>query len=89
VSESPRGPQLYLARDRARTGRVSVEALGAAGSTLILRTDAATTATTPVDSAAWDSVFDVPAGARYIRAELVAQDGAVRALTNPVWADAL
>jgi hypothetical protein len=43
--------------------------------------------TTPVDDAAWDRAFDVPAGVRYVRAQLVGANGDMRALTNPIWAD--
>jgi hypothetical protein len=85
VSESPRGPQLYLDADGARKGRVSVEARDAAGARLELITQAGTIAS---KTAADDSlVFDVPDDARFVRAQLVAENGDVRALTNPLWMD--
>jgi PHP domain-containing protein len=83
VSESPRGPQLYLDEDRARIGRVSVEARNALGASLELVTAAGTIASKP---AADDPlVFDVPDDARFVRAQLVAENGDVRAITNPLW----
>lgn len=83
VSESPRGPQLYLDEDRARTGRISVEARDAEGARLELVTAAGTITSKP---AAGDPlVFDIPHDAHFVRAQLVAENGDVRALTNPLW----
>jgi hypothetical protein len=83
VSESPRGPQLYLDADRARKGRVSVETRDAEGARLELITATGTIASKP---AAEDPlVFDIPDDARFVRAQLVADNGDVRALTNPLW----
>jgi hypothetical protein len=85
ISESPRGPQLYLDADRARKGRVSVEARDAAGARLELITQAGTIASKP---AADDALaFEIPEDARFVRAQLVAENGDVRALTNPLWTD--
>jgi hypothetical protein len=89
VSESVRGPQLYLEPDRGRTGRVVVEVRDGAGATLALLSDSGTIGTAPVNDAAWDRAFELPAGSRYVRTQLVAANGDVRALTNPVWADRL
>jgi hypothetical protein len=89
VSESPRGPQLYLEPDRARAGRVSVEARDGAGTTLLLLSDAGPIAVAAVNGSDWDRAFDLPAGPGYVRAQLVGANGNVRALTNPVWADRL
>jgi PHP domain-containing protein len=85
VSESPRGPQLYLEADRARPGRVSVEARDAEDAQLELVTATGTIASEPVGSDAL--VLDVPGDARFVRAQLVAENGDVRALTNPLWMD--
>ncbi|HEY8823739.1 MAG TPA: CehA/McbA family metallohydrolase [Candidatus Limnocylindria bacterium] len=83
VSESPRGPQLYLEVDRGRIGRVTVEARDAEGARLELITEAGTIASKP---AADDPlVFEIPGDTRYVRAQLVAEGGDVRALTNPLW----
>jgi hypothetical protein len=86
VSESPRGPQLYLEVDRARKSRASVEIRDAVGARLELITAMGTLASTSAEEGA--RVFDVPDGARFVRAQLVSENGDVRALTNPVWIDA-
>jgi hypothetical protein len=82
VSESPRGPQLYLDLDPARMSRVSVEARDAEGARLEVITAAGTIASKPADE---QLVFDIPGDARFVRAQLVGENGAVRALTNPLW----
>jgi hypothetical protein len=89
ISESPRGPQLYLEPDRGRSGRVSAEVRDGVGTTLLLLSDSGSVAAAPVNDIIWDRAFDVPAGPSYVRAQLVAANGDVRALTNPVWADRL
>ena len=86
VSESPRGPQLYLDADRGRAGRVSVEARDAEGARLELITAAGTIASKPAKDD--PLVFDIPDDARFVRAQLIAQNGDVRALTNPLWTEA-
>ena len=87
VSQSPRGPQLYLEPDRGRAGRVSVEVRDGAGATLMVLSDSGPLDAAPVNGPAWDRAFDVPAGVRYVRAQLVGANGDLHALTNPVWAD--
>jgi predicted metal-dependent phosphoesterase TrpH len=89
VSESPRGPQLYLETDPGRAGRVRVEVRDGHGATLRILSDAGSVASAPVAGAEWDDTFAVPASARYVRAQLVGLTGEVRALSNPVWADRL
>jgi hypothetical protein len=89
VSESARGPQLYLEADRGRAGRVSVEVRGGAGGRLELITDVASLVVSLVDGDAWDGAFAVPAGAAYVRAQLTSPRGDVRAIANPVWAERL
>jgi hypothetical protein len=85
VSESPRGPQVYLDADRGRAGRVSIETRDADDTTLQLISEAGTVASKP---AAEDPlVFEIPPDARYVRAQLVGENGDVRALTNPLWID--
>jgi len=86
VSESPRGPQLYLDADRGRAGRVSVEARDAEGARLELITAAGTIASKPAKDD--PLVFDIPDDARFVRAQLIAENGDVRALTNPLWTEA-
>lgn len=89
LSASPRGPQLYLEPHPARSGCVHVEARDARGATLWLRGSEADVATAPIAADGWDRSFDVPAGERYLRAELVDATGAMLALSNPLWADRL
>ena len=83
VSESPRGPQIYLDADPARIGRISIEVRDAENARVEVITAAGRIASRP---AADDSlVFDVPGDARFVRAQLVAENGDLRALTNPLW----
>jgi PHP domain-containing protein len=89
VSESPRGPQLYIESDSTQARRVNVEVRGGAGTKLVLLTQNGAIHTTAVAGAAWNGTFDVPAGARYVRAQLVGAEDGIRALTNPVWTDRL
>ena len=89
VSESARGPQIYLQADRGRAGRVSVEVRDGAGARLELITDVASPVVSVVEGDAWDGAFEVPAGAGYVRAQLISARGNVRALANPVWAERL
>jgi hypothetical protein len=89
VSESARGPQLYLEPEGGRAGRVSVEVRDGDGARLELITDVASPIVSIVDGDAWDGAFAVPAGAAYVRAQLTSARGDVRALANPVWAERL
>ena len=89
VSESARGPQLYIEPDSTRAGRVNVEVRDGAETELVLLSDDGAIHTTAVTGAAWNRTFDVPAGASYVRAQLVGADEHIRALTNPVWTDRL
>jgi hypothetical protein len=89
VSETPRGPQLYIEADRGRAGRVGVEVRDGVGATLMLLSDSGPLDAAPVNDASWDRAFDVPAGVPFVRAQLVAANGDMRALTNPIWADQL
>jgi hypothetical protein len=89
VSESPRGPQLYLEPDPARAGRVAVEVRDGAGETLQLVGREGTIAATRVDGEEWDGSFAMPAKASFVVAQLVTDDAAIRAITNPIWAERL
>jgi hypothetical protein len=89
ISASPRGPQLYLEPHPGRAGRVAVEVRDGAGTTLMLLSDSGSIESALVDAARWDHAFELPSGARYVRAQLVGANGDVRGLTNPVWADQL
>ena len=85
VSESPRGPQLYLDADVGRAGRVSIETRGAGSARLELITAAGTVASKPATDD--PLVFEIPDDARFVRAQLVGENGDVRALTNALWMD--
>src|SRR5438552_4145894 len=89
VSESARGPQLYLDRDPARTGWIAVEVRDGAGATLQLVGPEGTIAAAAVDAAAWDRTFAVPAHAPYVVAQLASPTGELRAIANPIWAEQL
>ena len=89
LSESARGPQLYLDRDPARTGWIAVEVRDGAGATLQLVGPEGTIAAAAVDAAAWDRTFAVPAHAPYVVAQLVSPTGELRAIANPIWAEQL
>jgi hypothetical protein len=89
VSESPRGPQIYLDVDRARGGRVTVEVCDGAGATLQLVGRDGSIAAAAVDAASWDGSFAVPAGASYVVAQLASPTGDIRALSNAIWAEQL
>jgi predicted metal-dependent phosphoesterase TrpH len=89
VSESPRGAQLYVETERGRAGRITVEVRGASGATLLLASDRGPLTTRPIAGDAWDLTYEVPAAARYVRAQVLGADGNVRALANPVWSERL
>lgn len=86
VSVSPRGPQLYLDPE---PDRVRAEVRGAAGAALLLVSDAGCVAAAPIVADAWEATFEVPAGARYLRAEVVDAAGLMLALSNPLWSEML
>jgi hypothetical protein len=87
ISASPRGPQLYLAPDPARAGRVHVEARHAERCALVLASNEGVVYAAAVHSSPWDASIEIPRGSRYLRAQLVDRDGDVSALTNPLWAE--
>jgi hypothetical protein len=83
VSASPSGPQLYL--EPGGDGvRVSVR--GGGGAVLALVTDIGRIAGSVVtDAGEWSESYAVPRDARYVRAELANDRGAMEALTSPLW----
>jgi PHP domain-containing protein len=82
VSASPAGPQLYLESG----GRgVDVEVRGGMGTTLVVLGDGAAIGAAAVDSEEFSSTFAVPRAAPYLRAQLVATNGDLQALTSPLW----
>ncbi|HET7030217.1 MAG TPA: CehA/McbA family metallohydrolase [Candidatus Limnocylindrales bacterium] len=84
VSASPAGPQLYL--DRSEDG-LRVSAVDGDGSALLLVGADGVVAAASVNSARWSEAFRWPGETAYVRAQLVAADGGVVALTSPVWRD--
>jgi PHP domain-containing protein len=82
VSASPTAPQLYLQPG----GRgVDVEVRGGMGTTLVVLGDGAAVGAVAVDSEAFSSTFAVPRAEGYVRAQLVASNGELLALTSPLW----
>jgi hypothetical protein len=82
VSASPAGPQLYL--DAGGRG-VDVEVRDGVGATLVVLGDGGSIGAAAVDSEEFSSTFAVPRATEYVRAQLVASNGDVQALTSPLW----
>jgi hypothetical protein len=82
VSAWPAGPQLYL--ERAGRG-VDVEVRGGVGATLVVIDDSGSVGAAAVDSVAFSSSFVLPRAAAWVRAQLVASNGELLALTSPLW----
>ncbi len=82
VSASPAGPQLYLETG----GRgVDVEVGGGMGATLVVLGDGEAIGAVAVDSEEFSPTFAVPRTSKYVRAQLVASNGDLLALTSPLW----
>ena len=83
ISASPDGPQLYLSRPDVDTARVRV--VGAGGAILLLLSEAGCFASEPItrDDVAMERT--VPAGARYVRAQIIDRYGSALAISNPIW----
>jgi hypothetical protein len=84
VSASPAGPQLYLDRSGEDVQASVVDGMHGA---LLLIGEAGIVASTAVDSDEWSDAFAIPSGAPWLRAQLVAANGEVLALTTPLWFD--
>ena len=82
ISASPAGPQLYL--ERAGRG-VEVEVRGGLGASLVVLDDGGAVGAVAVDSVEFSSTFAVPRSAAYVRAQVLASNGELLALTNPLW----
>ena len=82
ISASPAGPQLYL--ERAGRG-VEVEVRGDLGASLVILDDGGAVGAVAVDSVEFSSTFAVPRSAAYVRAQVLASNGELLALTNPLW----
>ena len=82
VSASPAGPQLYLEPG----GRgVEVAVWGGAGATLVVLGDKGAIGAAAVDSREWSTTVAAPRSTAYVRAQLVASNGDIEALTSPIW----
>ena len=82
VSASPAGPQLYLEPG----GRgVAVAVWGGASATLVVLGETGAIAAAAVDSGEWSTTVAVPRATAYVRAQLVASNGDIEALTSPIW----
>ena len=83
VAASPDGPQLYLSRPSIDRARVRI--VGASGGVLMLLSERGCLASEPI--AADDTTVDVavPAGAGYVRAQVMNPYGSAMAISNPIW----
>lgn len=82
VSATPAGPQLYLTPGPAG---LRVRVVGAPGAALMLITDGACAATSPIAEPDWEEPFPYPPDAAYVRAQVVDTTGTILAVSNPVW----
>jgi hypothetical protein len=82
VSAGPAGPQLYLELE-ARGVKVSVR--GGHGMTLVVLGDQGALGAAAVQSDDWCTTVTVPRPATYVRAQLVAANGDLHALTSAMW----
>ena len=82
VSAGPAGPQLYL-EPKGRGVEVSV--LGGASRTLIVLDDKGAIGAAAVESEDWSTTVAVPRASTYVRAQLVAANGELQALTSALW----
>jgi hypothetical protein len=81
VSASPAGPQLYLTRGGAG---VEIEVRDGGGCVLMVLDQNGVVDSLVVDSAAWSRSLGVARSSAYVRAQLVAHNGELRALTSAV-----
>lgn len=86
ISESPSGPQVYVRRDG---GEIVVHVAGAKGDALLAIGPHGCVAASAIDSAdaclTWPTDTLREPGAGYVRFEVHAPTGGIRALSNPVW----
>ena len=79
VSASPAGPQLYVEPG----GRgIDVTVRGGANATLVILGDQGAIAAAAAGSDDWSTTVGVPRGTTYVRAQLVASNGDLQALTS-------
>lgn len=86
MSESPAGPQIYVNRE---ADRIRVRLVGAGGNALVAigTTGCIQSAAVSSEDQAFEWTVDeaMPHGNAYVRFEVHAAGGTVRALSNPVW----
>jgi hypothetical protein len=85
MSDSPEGPQLYIGREN---DAITVRIVRGKGTALCLVGNAGIIATEAItdDDQSWSFAINVLGkGQTYVRAELLAANGGIRALSNPVW----
>ena len=82
VSRSPSGPQVYL--DRADDG-VRIEVIDGRALALVLVDSRGVVAAANVPTDQWSEQLAVEDGTPWVRAQLAAADGAIVALTSPIW----
>ena len=82
ISDSPAGPQLYL-EPGGRGANVTVR--DGAGTALVLVGEHGTIAAAAVGPDEWTTSIAIPRDTAYVRAQLVAENGDLRALTSPLW----
>ena len=82
VSAGPDGPQLYL-EPKGRGVEVSVR--GGSRRSLIVQDDKGAIGAAAVESEDWSTTVAVPSASTYVRAQLVAANGELQALTSALW----
>ncbi len=85
MSDSPDGPQLYLGREN---DAVTVRIVGGKGTALCLVGNSGIIATEAItaDDQSWSFAVNILGkGQTYVRAQLYAATGGIRALSNPIW----
>ena len=83
VAASPDGPQLYLSRPAIDIARIRV--VGAGGAVLFLLSEAGCFASEPITADDITVERSIPAGAHYVRAQVMDRYGSALAISNPLW----
>jgi len=82
VSAGPAGPQLYI---EPKGSGVEVSVRGGGGTTLSVLGDKGAIGAAAVESQDWSTTVAVPRASTYVRAQLVAANGELLALTSAMW----
>lgn len=83
IAASPDGPQLYLSRPTSDIARVRV--VGASGAILLLLSETGCFASEPITEDDVTMERAVPAGAHFVRAQVIDRYGSALAISNPLW----